>query len=61
MNVQPAFERPFWPFASKKMFFPAFDSDMFVCMPLPLTPVTGFGRKLAVQSMRAATWRARSL
>ena len=35
--------------------------DRFVCMPLPLTPVTGLGRKLAVMSMRAATCRQTSL
>jgi hypothetical protein len=61
MKFQPDLESESWPFASKNWFLPPFEIERFVCMPLPLTPVTGLGRKLAVMSMRAATWRQRSL
>jgi hypothetical protein len=61
MNSQPAFDRPSLPFLSWKRFTPFFDSDMLVCMPLPLTPVTGLGRNDAVMPSWLATWRARSL
>src|SRR5690348_17784654 len=46
---------------SQNRFFPFRDTETLVCMPFPLTPVTGLGRKHAVMSIRAATWRDRSL
>ena len=61
MKSQPDLARPSWPFLSWNRFLPPLDSDMFVCMPLPLMPVTGLGRKLAVRSICAATWRQSSL
>jgi hypothetical protein len=36
-------------------------TERLVCMPEPLTPVTGLGRKLAVIPRRAATCRESSL
>src|SRR5262245_14681232 len=47
---QPGFESMSGPFASKKVFLPFLLIDRFVCMPLPFTPVTGFGRNEAVMS-----------
>jgi hypothetical protein len=35
--------------------------ETLVCMPLPLTPTTGLGRKQAVKPMLRATWRQISL
>ena len=29
-------------------FLPSFDSDWLTCMPLPLSPTSGFGMKVAV-------------
>jgi hypothetical protein len=36
-------------------------TETLVCMPLPFTPTTGLGRKLAVIPMLLATWRQISL
>src|ERR1039457_4207036 len=36
------------PFGSQKRFLEPFETDTLVCIPLPFTPTTGFGRKLAV-------------
>ena len=49
------------PFGSQKMFLPSFETETLVCMPLPLTPTTGFGRKHAVSPILVATWRQISL
>ena len=49
------------PLGSQKVFLPALLMETLVCMPFPLTPTTGFGRKLAVRPMRVATWRQISL
>ena len=43
------------------MFLPSLLIDTLVCMPLPFTPTTGFGRKLAVRPILVATWRQISL
>jgi hypothetical protein len=61
MKLQPRSERVSCPLASQNRFLPCRDTDMLVCMPLPLTPATGLGRKQAVISIRAATWRESSL
>ncbi len=61
MKLQPAAEIRSLPLASQKRFTPPRVSDRLVCMPLPFTPVTGFGRKLAVMSSCAATCRQMSL
>ena len=50
MKLQPSSDSPSSPFASWNRFLPSRVSDRFVCMPLPLTPVTGFGRNDAVMS-----------
>ena len=36
-----------YPFASKKRFFPSFQSDWWVCIPDPLSPKSGLGMKVA--------------
>jgi len=61
MNSQPSLDSPSWPPLAWKRFLPSLVIDMLVCMPLPLTPVTGLGRNDAVQSSRAATCRQSSL
>src|ERR1035438_5559579 len=49
------------PLGSQNRFFPFFITDTLVCIPLPFTPTTGFGRKLAVSPIRVATCRQISL
>jgi hypothetical protein len=61
MKSHPAFDSWSCPFSSQNRFLPLRAIDTFVCMPLPLMPVTGLGRKQAVISIRAATWRDNSL
>src|SRR5581483_426296 len=46
-----------WPLASQKRFLPFCMTETLVCMPLPLTPTMGLGRKLAVSPMFLATCR----
>ena len=43
------------------MFLPSFITETLVCIPLPFTPTTGFGRKQAVSPMLVATCRQISL
>ena len=38
------------PFGSQNRFLPFLLMETFVCMPLPFTPTTGFGRKRRRQS-----------
>src|SRR6266478_5336432 len=45
------------PLGSQKRFFPPFEIETLVCIPLPFTPTTGLGRKHAVKPIRVATWR----
>ena len=47
-NFQPKPLSCSWPFGSQKRFLPFLLTETLVCMPLPLTPTTGFGKKLAV-------------
>ena len=61
MNSHPALDSWSCPFSSQNRFFPFRATETLVCIPLPLTPVSGLGRKLAVMSIRAATWRDSSL
>src|ERR1700722_5061502 len=61
MKDQPALLSFSSPLGSQKVFFPSLLTETLVCMPLPFTPTTGFGRKLAVRPMRVATWRQISL
>src|SRR6266702_2319596 len=49
------------PFGSQNRFFDPFETDTLVCIPLPFTPTTGFGRKLAVMPIWVATVRQTSL
>ena len=49
------------PFGSQKMFLPSLVIETLVCMPLPFTPTTGFGRKQAVSPSCVAIWRQISL
>src|ERR1700744_6312908 len=60
-NCHAVFEIFSVPFGSQKIFFLFFVIEIFVCMPLPLTPTTGLGRKLAVMPICLATWRQISL
>jgi len=61
VNCHASFEIFSSPFGSQNRFLPFFVIDTFVCMPEPFTPVTGFGRKLAVMPICVATWRQISL
>src|SRR5580692_9432374 len=45
------------PFGSQNVFLSSLLMDTLVCMPLPLTPTTGFGRNDAVNPILLATWR----
>ena len=60
-NDQPSLLSFSSPFGSQNRFFPPLLMDTLVCMPLPFTPTTGLGRKLAVRPMLVATWRQTSL
>src|SRR5438067_7069461 len=60
-NCQAVFETFSSPLGSQKRFLEPFETEMLVCMPLPLTPTTGFGRKLAVMPICVATVRQISL
>ncbi len=42
---QPSAESFSWPFWSQKRFVLPSEIDILVCIPLPLTPTTGLGRK----------------
>src|SRR6516164_2118300 len=48
MKHQPNCESCSWPFSPHIRLILSFDTDTLVCMPLPFTPTTGLGRKLAV-------------
>ena len=62
MNFQPKSLSFSSPFGSQIRFLPPLPfTETLVCMPLPLTPTTGLGRKLAVIPRLVATWRQISL
>src|SRR5215831_3486561 len=61
MNDQPALLSFSSPLASQNRFLPFLLTETLVCMPLPLTPTTGFGKKEAVSPILVATWRQTSL
>ena len=61
VNCHAIFEIFSSPFGSQNRFFPPLVIETFVCMPLPFTPTTGFGRKLAVMPICVATCRQISL
>src|SRR6516164_9404426 len=48
MNSHPKADNCSCPFSSQNRFVLPFEIDTLVCMPLPFTPTTGLGRKLAV-------------
>ena len=60
-NAQPILLSFSSPLASQNRFLPFSLIETLVCMPLPLTPTTGLGRKDAVSPMLVATWRQISL
>src|SRR5215831_10471688 len=49
------------PFGSQKVFVPSLLIETLVCMPLPFTPTTGFGKNDAVMPILVATCRQISL
>ena len=51
MKSQPTCDSPSCALRRRRGSCRPWSTDMLVCMPLPLTPVTGLGRKLAVMSM----------
>ena len=61
MNSQPSLLSFSSPFSSQKRFLPFSLMETLVCMPLPLTPTTGLGRKEAVKPILVATSRQISL
>src|SRR5450631_2802089 len=61
MNSHPKAESFSCPFSSQNRFVLPLEIETLVCMPLPLTPTTGLGRKLAVKPMLLAIWRVSSL
>ena len=48
------FELPY--LSPAKMFLPSLDSDWCTCIPVPLSPTTGFGIKVAVLPKACATF-----
>ena len=54
MKSHATVESPSSPEGSWKRFFPFLESERFVCIPLPLIPAIGFGRKQAVSPLFAA-------
>ncbi len=61
MKLQPNALVRSGPLASQKMFLPSLLTETLVCIPEPLTPTTGLGKKLAVMPSPVATWRQISL
>ena len=47
MKALPTSDRKYASSASKKAFEPPFDSYMWVCIPEPFSPNSGFGMKVA--------------
>ena len=55
MNCQPSGLSFSGPFGSQNRFLLPLLIETLVCMPLPLTPTTGLGRKLALSPIEFAT------